>query len=72
MDQHIDLRETLAALQVKALLVWGREDSVIPVAHAQQASRTPGSRVDVFEACGHCPHIERAEAFNQLATTFLS
>ena len=42
------------------------------VAHAQQASRTPGSRVHVFEACGHCPHIERAEAFNQLATTFLS
>jgi pyruvate dehydrogenase E2 component (dihydrolipoamide acetyltransferase) len=69
--QHIDLRETLAALQNKALLVWGNEDAVIPVAHAQQASRTPGSRVDVFEACGHCPHIERAEAFNQLATTFL-
>jgi pimeloyl-ACP methyl ester carboxylesterase len=25
----------------------------------------------VFEACGHCPHIERADAFNQLATLFL-
>ena len=70
--QHIDLRETLAALHGKALVVWGSEDSVIPVAHAQEASRTPGSRVDVFEACGHCPHIERAEAFNQLATAFLS
>jgi len=70
--QHIDLREILAALPNKALVVWGNEDSVIPVAHAQQASRTPGSRVKVFEACGHCPHIERAEAFNQLATSFLS
>ena len=69
--QHIDLRETLATLDGKALLVWGSEDSVIPVAHAQQASRTPGSKVNVFEACGHCPHIEHAEAFNQLATTFL-
>ncbi|MGZ3623068.1 MAG: alpha/beta fold hydrolase [Ktedonobacteraceae bacterium] len=70
--QHIDLRETLAVLDGKALLVWGSEDSVIPVAHAQQASNVAGSRVEVFEACGHCPHIERAEAFNQLATTFLS
>jgi len=70
--QQIDLRETLAALHNKALVVWGNEDSVIPVAHAQQASRTPGSRVEVFEACGHCPHIERAEVFNQLATSFLS
>jgi pimeloyl-ACP methyl ester carboxylesterase len=70
--QHIDLRDTLAALHNKALVVWGSEDNVIPVAHAQQASRTPGSRVNVFDACGHCPHIERAEAFNQLVTTFLS
>jgi pyruvate dehydrogenase E2 component (dihydrolipoamide acetyltransferase) len=70
--QHIDLRETLATLHNKALVVWGIEDSVIPVAHAQQASRIAVSRVEVFEACGHCPHIERAEAFNQLATTFLS
>lgn len=69
--QQIDLRETMAALHNKALVVWGSEDSVIPVAHAREASRTPGSRVDVFEACGHCPHIERAEAFNQLATSFL-
>jgi pyruvate dehydrogenase E2 component (dihydrolipoamide acetyltransferase) len=69
--QHIDLRETLAALSNEALVVWGDEDSVIPVAHAQQASRTTGSRVEVFVACGHCPHIERAEAFNQLATSFL-
>jgi pimeloyl-ACP methyl ester carboxylesterase len=70
--QQIDLREALAALRNKALVVWGNADSVIPVAQAQQASRTPGSRVEVFEACGHCPHIERADAFNQLATSFLS
>ena len=70
-QQHIDLREVLAALRDKALVVWGDEDSVIPVAHAQEASRAPGSRVDVFDACGHCPHIERAEAFNQLLTSFL-
>jgi pyruvate dehydrogenase E2 component (dihydrolipoamide acetyltransferase) len=69
--QHIDLRETLAALNDNALVVWGSEDSVIPVAHAREASRTPGSRVDVFDACGHCPHIEKAEAFNQLALSFL-
>ena len=69
--QRIDLRETLVSLHNKALVVWGKADSVIPVSHAQQASRTPGSRVEVFEACGHCPHIERADAFNQLATLFL-
>jgi pyruvate dehydrogenase E2 component (dihydrolipoamide acetyltransferase) len=69
--QRIDLRETLASLSNKALVVWGSADSVIPVTHAKQASRAQGSRVEVFEACGHCPYIERADAFNQLATSFL-
>ena len=69
--QQIDLRETLATLPNKALVVWGNADSVVPVAHAKQASRTPGSRVEVFEACGHCPHIERADEFNQLVMSFL-
>ena len=59
-------------LHSKALVVWGNNDSVILVAHAQQASRTSWSRVEVFEAYGHCSHIECAEAFNQLATSFLS
>ncbi len=69
--QRIDLRETLVSLHNKALVVWGKADSVIPVSHAQQASGALGSRVEVFESCGHCPHIERADAFNQLATSFL-
>ncbi len=70
--QQMDLRETLASLSNKALVVWGKADSVLPAAHAKEASFAPGIRVDVFEACGHCPHIERAEEFNQLATSFLS
>jgi pyruvate dehydrogenase E2 component (dihydrolipoamide acetyltransferase) len=69
--QRIDMRETLASLPSKALVVWGSADSVIPVAQAKEASHTPGIRVEVFEGCGHCPHIERADAFNELATSFL-
>jgi pimeloyl-ACP methyl ester carboxylesterase len=69
--QHMDLRETLASLPNEVLVIWGNADSVIPVAHAQKARLVPKSRVEVFEACGHCPHIERADAFNQLVTSFL-
>jgi len=70
-QQRIDLRETLASLPNEMLVVWGNEDSVIPVAHAQQARHVPKGKAEIFEACGHCPHIERADAFNQLAISFL-
>lgn len=69
--QRIDLRETLATLPVPTLVVWGAQDAVIPASHAQAATAAPQGRIEVFEGCGHCPHIERAEAFNALALSFL-
>jgi pyruvate dehydrogenase E2 component (dihydrolipoamide acetyltransferase) len=70
-QQRVDLRETLPSLPNEMLVVWGNADRVVPVAHAEQARHVPKSKVEIFEACGHCPHIERADAFNQLATSFL-
>jgi pimeloyl-ACP methyl ester carboxylesterase len=69
--QLVDLRDTLERLNVPVLVVWGVADAVIPVAHAQEAERAPLSRLEVFADCGHCPHIERADTFNQLARAFL-
>lgn len=66
--QHDDFREMLAGWTKPLLIVWGDADAVIPVAHALDAGQ---DRVEVFAGCGHCPHIERAEAFNQAALAFL-
>jgi pimeloyl-ACP methyl ester carboxylesterase len=69
--QRIDLRDTLVSLPKEVLVVWGNADSVIPVAHAQKARLVPKSKVEIFEECGHCPYIERADVFNQLVMAFL-
>jgi pimeloyl-ACP methyl ester carboxylesterase len=71
-QQQIDLRDTLAGLDIPVLVVWGDADAVIPVAHAQAAKRAPQSRLQVFANTGHCPHIERADEFNQLVQSFLA
>lgn len=70
-QQQIDLRETLAELHIPVLIVWGDADAVIPVVHAQEGKHTPQGRIEVFAGSGHCPHIERAEPFNQLVKAFL-
>jgi pimeloyl-ACP methyl ester carboxylesterase len=70
-QQQIDLRDTMGWLNIPVLVVWGDADAVIPVAHAQEAKRAPQSRLEVFADSGHCPHIERADAFNQLVRSFL-
>ena len=70
-QQRIDLHDTLGGLNSPVLLVWGEADVVIPVTHAQEAKRASQSRLEVFAGCGHCPHIERADSFNQLVQSFL-
>lgn len=70
-QQHIDLRDTLPGLNAPILFVWGAADAVISVTHAEQATRAPLSHLEIFSGCGHCPHIEQADAFNRLALSFL-
>jgi pyruvate dehydrogenase E2 component (dihydrolipoamide acetyltransferase) len=70
-QQRIDLRDTLAGLNIPVLVIWGDADAILPVAHAQEAKRAPQSRLEVLAGSGHCPHIERADVFNQLVRSFL-
>jgi len=55
------------------LVVWGRQDQFIPVAHTEVAAKgLPDVRVRIFDNCGHMPMLECTEAFNQLLLEFLS
>jgi pimeloyl-ACP methyl ester carboxylesterase len=53
------------------LIVWGEEDSVIPV-HDGYTLRDaiPGSRLFVIKNCGHVPQEEKAELFSSIVSEF--
>lgn len=46
-----------------ALVIWGRQDEVIPFAHAQ---KLPGAKVVVFDDAGHMVFMEKASDVNSL------
>lgn len=55
------------------LIVWGREDPIIPVAHAETALETiPGARLEVFDGVGHLPQIEAPGRFVAVLERFLA
>ncbi|MCW3019476.1 MAG: Alpha/beta hydrolase [Solirubrobacterales bacterium] len=57
---------------VPVLIVWGRRDRVIPVAHAEQAHEAiPGSRLEIFDAAGHMPQLEVPARFVAVLERFL-
>ena len=62
-------RAYLARL-MPVLMVWGRHDVVIPVAHASKLPSLENSQVHIFEDSGHFPHKDHPEQFVRLVVDF--
>jgi 2-hydroxy-6-oxonona-2,4-dienedioate hydrolase len=62
----------LASIHVPTLVVWGRQDELIPVASGEKLrDGIAGAKLVVFEQCGHVPQIEKPAEFNQALLEFL-
>ncbi len=54
----------LKALRIPTLVIWGREDRLLPLADGRHvASQIPGARTVVIGDCGHIPSVEQPRAF---------
>jgi len=57
----------------QTLIVWGREDRIVPAICGEQYARLlPNATLKVIEGCGHSPNIERPDEFVRLLGDFLS
>jgi pimeloyl-ACP methyl ester carboxylesterase len=70
--QKVEFSDRLGEVRQPTLIVWGRQDPIIPVAHGVRAARLiPNARLHVFERCGHMPLWEYPEDFVRLVLEFL-
>ena len=68
--QSLDLTAPIASLALPVQLIWGREDRIIPVGHAEAlATRRP---VHILDRVGHLPQMERAGDVNRLVGAFVA
>ena len=68
-----DYRERVGEIACPTLIVWGRNDRVVPVSSAEEYHRLiERSRVEVFDDTGHVPMVERPARFNALLEAFLA
>jgi hypothetical protein len=54
------------------LVLWGRQDLVIPATHAEAAPSHDSAYVHVFDDCGHFPHRDHPEEFSRLVLEFVA
>lgn len=61
------------ASHLPTLIVWGDQDTIIPVSHAYAAHEAiPGSELAIIEGSGHFPHTENPREFTTILMDFLS
>ena len=54
---------------VPVQIIWGRDDRIIPVAHAETLQENVP--VHIFDATGHLPHMEKSAEVNRLIARFI-
>jgi pimeloyl-ACP methyl ester carboxylesterase len=65
--------QKLNRIKIPTLIIWGKQDSIVPVAHSHVASqKIVNSQLYVFERCGHWAQVEYPEKFNRLVLEFLA
>ena len=68
-----DFRDRLPEISVPTLIVWGKDDHIVPVSGAQEYEKLlPNSRSVILEDTGHLAMAERPARFNQLVEEFLT
>jgi pimeloyl-ACP methyl ester carboxylesterase len=66
------LDDKLANIKVPTLVLWGKQDSLLPIAAGERyAAGIAGARLVSFDKCGHVPAVEQTEAFLSTVSGFL-
>jgi 2-hydroxy-6-oxo-octa-2,4-dienoate hydrolase len=61
----------LSGVQTETLIVWGRDDRIVPPGCGEQYARAlPKSRLTVVDGAGHFVDMERPEALAKLIVQF--
>lgn len=61
----------LSTIDTDMLLIWGRQDRMIPLRFIRPFIEHGKSRIVILEKCGHRPHVDNPKLFNKIVKDFL-
>jgi pimeloyl-ACP methyl ester carboxylesterase len=68
-----EIHTRIARSGTPVLLVWGRQDTVIPIAQAEEVrGRIPALEFVPVDSAGHLPHLEQTAVVNAAVLAFLA
>lgn len=71
--QFPDFSPRLPSIAAPTLIVWGRQDRVVPFdTGLRLVAGIPNSQLHIFNQCGHWAQWEHADTFNRMVVDFLA
>ena len=66
------LKKRLHRVQAPTLVIWGRQDGIVPAIYAQEfTDRIAGARSVIVDRAAHVPHLEQRATVSQIVQDFL-
>lgn len=70
--KNSQIHDSLRKIRIPTLLVWGKEDKMIPIEYAKEFVESIGNcKFLELKGIGHVPHIEHPEMFSDSVLEFL-
>lgn len=71
-DFYLHSVDSFTVVQCGTLVIWGRNDRIVPSSDARRLSSLPRVRTMMLSKCGHFPMFEQTELVNRAILEFLA
>ena len=71
MRRDQSLQKRLIEISVPALVIWGKDDTTIPVENIEYFKQMPMVETFIMNDCGHTPYVEKPDEFYKIIEKFI-
>ena len=71
MRRDRTLQQRLVEIEIPTLVIWGSEDTTIPLENLEYFKQMPNVKTHIMNGCGHTPYVERPDQFYKIIKEFI-
>jgi 2-hydroxy-6-oxonona-2,4-dienedioate hydrolase len=71
LRKDTEFQSKLKQIDIPTLVIWGNEDTFIPIENIEYFKGIPSVEISIMEDCGHSPFVERPLLFYKIINNFI-
>lgn len=71
LRKNSDLQDNLKEIKIPTLVIWGENDTTIPIENMEYFRGIPFVKTHIMEGCGHVPFVENPLEFYKIVKKFI-